>query len=340
MKSAFIRIAHYIFWVYFILLFIWLAAYLFFGDASPYLGIINLIAVYLFLPLPLTFVIALTSRRIDLWLAFSVGLLAFILLWGGLFLPSGRNQPNSSPQLTVMTYNVLATHSQVNPVIDTILIEDPDIVFIQELNNNLAAEIRSELSLHYPYQVLAPQNNPRGIGTISKYPLEVVEWQFEHEWLSPPQVLVMAWHGRTVRVVNFHMHPTTKITSQQALAEDFRLRENQARDLAQLSQAGYPTILGGDTNSGPLNQAYKILTSTYLDAWRVAGLGLGHTFPTSYIAPELERNSVAGIELPPRIVRIDFIFYSPHWNAHSAWLATEDGVSDHLGVLASLSIKD
>lgn len=340
MKFSLIRIAHYLFWLYFILLFAWLIAYLFFGDASPYLGIVNLIAVYLFLPLPVAFFIALVSRRIDLWLAFSAGLLAFLLLWGEYFLPSGSAQSNSGPQLKVMTYNVLANHREANPVIDTILTEDPDIVLIQELNNSIAAAVKSKLSLRFPYQILAPQRNPRGIGTISKYPLEFVNWEMEHEWISPPQVFDMMWYGRTVRVVNFHMHPTTEIASLEALSNEFRLRESQAQDLTQLSQADYPIILGGDANAGPLNQAYKILASTYRDAWRVAGSGMGHTFPTPHIAPGLERDSVAGIELPPRIVRIDFIFHSPHWNVHSAWLAPADGVSDHLGVLASLSIKD
>lgn len=340
MKSTLFRITHYIIWVYFILLFTWLVTYLFFGDTFPYLGIVNLIAVYFFLLLPVAFFVALIIRRLELWMAFFAGLLAFILLWGEYFLPFGQSRPDSEPQLTVMTYNVLANHAEVDPVIDTILAEDPDIVLIQELNNNLAAAVQSNLSFHYPYQVLAPQNNPRGIGTISKYPLKVVDWEAEHEWISPLQVLDMIWNGRTVRVVNFHMHPTTKIAPREALANEFRLREGQARDLIQISQAGYPTILGGDANAAPLNQAYKILTSKYTDAWRVAGYGLGHTFPSPHIAGELERNSVAGIELPPWIVRIDYILYSPHWNAHSAWLATPDGVSDHIGVLASLSIKD
>ena len=141
-------------------------------------------------------------------------------------------------------------------------------------------------------------------------------------------------------MVNFHMHPTARVASYTALTREFRRREAQAHELVRLSRTGYPTVLGGDANAAPLNEAYKILASEYQDAWRQAGSGLGHTFPTPYIAPGLERNQLGGIEIPPWVVRIDYIFYSPQWDASSAWFAPPDGVSDHRGILASLFIKD
>jgi endonuclease/exonuclease/phosphatase (EEP) superfamily protein YafD len=99
-------------------------------------------------------------------------------------------------------------------------------------------------------------------------------------------------------------------------------------------------ILGGDANAGPLSQAYHIFTSTYHEAWRAAGFGLGHTFPTPYIAAGLQRNQIGGIELPPYIVRIDYLFFSSHWLARSTWLGPKDGVSDHRSLIANLSLGD
>ena len=46
-------------WVYFTVLFGWLALYLLTGDSLGYLGLLNNLAVYLFFPLPLIALIAI-----------------------------------------------------------------------------------------------------------------------------------------------------------------------------------------------------------------------------------------------------------------------------------------
>jgi vancomycin resistance protein VanJ len=61
-----------------------------------------------------------------------------------------------------------------------------------------------------------------------------------------------------------------------------------------------------------------------------AGWGFGFTFPFS-------RGRIRGILPQPRMVRIDHIFYSDHFFAHSAGTLTESGGSDHLPVFAGFS---
>jgi endonuclease/exonuclease/phosphatase (EEP) superfamily protein YafD len=39
------------------------------------------------------------------------------------------------------------------------------------------------------------------------------------------------------------------------------------------------------------------------------------------------------------LVRIDYIFHSPHWKTLDARLAKFDGVSDHRGVVAVLALE-
>jgi hypothetical protein len=74
------------------------------------------------------------------------------------------------------------------------------------------------------------------------------------------------------------------------------------------------------------------------DAWREEGFGLGHTFPGSDI-PGSSRPNFGSWYVPQWLARIDYIFYSTHWEALEARLARVDGVSDHRGVVAILRPK-
>lgn len=325
-------------WVYLAVLFAWLLAYLILGDRLAYFGMFNLVAAYLFFPLPLVFLIAVLNHPSRLWAGAGLGLLVFIWLWGALFIPGrGRFGPQG-PELTVMTYNVLAWHDYTQPVIDTIRAEDADVVFLQELTPDLAGRIQADLSGQYPYQVLEPVDSPSGIGVLSKYPLRRTGVRLPDRWVGGPLLLEMDWNGQIVQLVNFHMLPTTSPRPQGAMASDFRTRQEQARKLVEYAHSRGPAILGGDANAGPLSEAYHIFTREFRDAWREAGFGLGHTFPSRPVDTS-DRPKIGRWHIPPRVARIDYIFHSSHWKAVEARLARFDGVSDHRGVVAVLRLR-
>lgn len=327
-------------WVYLLILFTWLAAYLAAGDRFGYLAALNLLAVYLFSPLALVLLAVLSCRARSLGIGFLAGLAAFLWLWGGLFLPRpGPAQAGGRPTLTVMTYNVLAWHTQTGPVLETIRHADPDVVFIQELNHTLSEVLQAELAAEYPYQILEPLDRPSGIGTISKYPIQPTGERPPLRWIGGPIIATMDWNGRAVTLVNFHMLSTTGLHSQAGLERDFRAREEQARFLVDLTRRSGPAILGGDANSAPLNAATKILTADLQDAWRNAGFGLGHTFPGSTI-PGSDRPRLGPVYVPAWLARIDYIFHTDDWETVTARLARFDGVSDHRGVVAVLRLQD
>ena len=89
---------------------------------------VNLLAVYLFVPLPLVFIAALFLRRGEIWVGLILGALAFIWFWGSLFLPSTSPAAAGEDTLSVMTYNVLGWHTRTAPLVDTIRGEDADVV--------------------------------------------------------------------------------------------------------------------------------------------------------------------------------------------------------------------
>jgi endonuclease/exonuclease/phosphatase (EEP) superfamily protein YafD len=102
------------------------------------------------------------------------------------------------------------------------------------------------------------------------------------------------------------------------MADDFRTRQEQARKLVEYARGRSPAILGGDANAGPLSEAYHNFTREFRDAWREAGFGLGHTFPSRTI-DESNRPKIGRWYIPPRVACIDYIFILPLTAVKPAW---------------------
>lgn len=312
----------------------WLALYLLTGERLLVIALLDNVVVYFFLPLPLVLMGAASTRRWELWAGGLLGVVAFIWLWGGNFLPQPTPRNSGDEGLTVMTYNVLGLHDFNTPVIETIRHENPDVVFLQELNPSLAGALRAELDAEYPFMALDPQLGVSGMGVLSRYPLQSHPGELPLDWIGAPQELVLDWDGSEITLVNFHMQSST-MGGLAGYGLDNDKRTRQAQALVEFASAAGPLIVAGDANSSPLTAAYRILSRSLVDAWQTAGFGLGHTFPGSDI-PGSMRPRLAGIPVPQWLARIDYIFHSNHLCTLSARTARFDGVSDHRGVVAVL----
>ncbi len=324
-------------WVYFTILFSWCLLYFASGDRISAVALINNLAVYLFFPvLPVAFVAPFLGRR-EIWAGWIVAALVFGVLWGELFVPDLRARRTEADVLTVMTYNVLARHAQTDPILDVILAEEPDVVFVQELNPQVARAFQAELQSQYPYQILEPRDDVIGMGVISRFPLRSTDQALSQEWVGDPQLISLDWQGNDILLINFHMFPSGIGASWQ-VEYVYRARESQARALADFVRTHVkegPVIAAGDANVTDLSDAYRILRLDLNDTWRDAGFGLGHTFPGSDIAGS-SRPRIAGRLVPMWLARIDYIFVSPQWMTIGSRMARFDGVSDHRGVVTEL----
>ena len=313
-------------WVYFTILFGWLVLYMTTSDRFGPISVVNMLAVYLFLPLPLVLFVGIYTHHREVVAGSILGLLVFTLFWGRLFTPNFASVTAEDEQLKIMTYNLLGKQSFTSKQIEIIRHEDPDIVFMQEVNPTMAEDTQNLLSEKYPYQILDPIPGAAGMGSLSKYPIELTKERLPLNWIGRPQVMEMEWKGRSVILINFHM---------QSSVAGRTMREAQAKVIADFASQTGALIAGGDANTAPLNSPYHILSGALKDSWVEAGFGLGHTLPGSAI-PGSSRPRLAGILVPKWLMRIDYIFHSPHWRAISAHTAPFDGVSDHRGVVATL----
>jgi endonuclease/exonuclease/phosphatase (EEP) superfamily protein YafD len=329
------------FWVYFTLFLVWVVGHFLTGDRYPPFVFLNAFALYLFMPLPLSAVVAYLNKRKELWIGFAVGAALFILFWGRLFIPPASTVDETIPTLTVMTYNVLGTKEDARPAMEILHNTDVDIVFIQEVNQKLASAIEEELSEIYPYQVLDPIDGVAGMGMLSKLPLKLTDETLQLNWVGKPQILKLEWADGQLTLVNFHMWPLGLGTFR-AIDANSRAREAQALFLDEFARQAAregPVIVAGDANATPQSDTYGRMVSFLEDSWMEGGFGFGHTYPGTNV-PGFERPQLYGLTIPRWLFRIDYIFHSTHLTTLQANIAQFDENSDHRGVIATLTLNE
>jgi len=315
-------------WEYFTLLFGWAIAHMIWGDSLWWLFMFNALAVWLFAPLPVIFLIACLVRKREVWVATGLVFLLGIVLFGRAYLPRMAAPALPGQAITVMTYNVMGFNDRPDQVVETILATQADIVTLHELNPTVAKAIRQTLRTEYPYQELDPQEKYSGSGVISRYPLVLAEERLPGTWLGAAYVFHATVAGKQVTVLQAHT-PATGLGSIPYLEQTISNREEHARIIKDFVETHPgPLIAPIDFNSTTLNTSYRIVTTVLSDAWLEVGWGLGHTFPAGTHSP---------VSIP--LVRIDYIFYSHHFQATDAWLGPWDGASDHHPVLARLVLR-
>ena len=311
----------------------WLVLWQVAGDSTWWLFLVNGLALYLFLPLPLALAASLWRRSVPLMAGSLVGMAAFALLWGGLFWPDARPEPEG-PLLSVMAYNVLGYNPDADGVVEAIRASDADIIGLSELNPAVAAAIQQELAGEYPYQLLEPQDGVRGSGVISRLPFRRLDLALDDpEWISPPTTVEVEFEG--TRFVFVRVHSSSGVLT-------FGARERQARLLSRLAaETELPLVVAGDFNASDLNDSYAILTEHMYDAWREAGSGLGNTFPgaSREETPGSSRPRLFGVDLPQWLIRIDYVFCSYDWQPIEARIGPWDGNSDHRPVIAEVALR-
>lgn len=309
------------------------------GDQWWWLFLLNASALYLFVPLPLLCLVALWVRQPVLWSSLGTTVLLGLLLYGDMLLPDLPVTPLAGHPVTVMTSNLLGSNDETEAVIAALGNSGADVIALQELSPVLAEAIKRDLATTYPYQVLDPQPGVVGMGVISRYPLRHTNTSLPGAWVGRPQVLALTVGTTLVTLVNFHAIPPVGSESM-SLEWRIRERERQARALVYLADATpHPVIVLGDLNATDQHTAYAIITTHFIDAWRTAGWGFGHTFPGAVSAGS-SRPEMFGIPVPKWLVRIDYVFHSAHWHTHTAQIGPWDGVSDHRPVLATLVLRD
>lgn len=320
-------------------------------------SLMNEFTPFYFLPLPLCLLTLLIARTPGAVIATGIPCLLFVLLYGPLFLPRPPEQrapasaagaaPSAGVDVRVMTFNLLATARTMDERAAAIHQAAPDVVLVQELTQSQGRALDAALLPQYPYgRVRTDRPGWEGAGIWSRFPLE-----FEELWDGSRrgarwQHAVLSVEGQPVHVVNLHlMTPvlrwrrlpdvplpiaTGEITQGRSLEVSWLVPRLQS-----LIAGGDPVIVAGDLNMTDQTPEYRrLLSAGLVDAHRQAGWGFGHSYPAH---PTLR---IAGRRLPVPVplVRIDYVLLSPHVQAVHVETWPDSGGSDHLPVVADLTL--
>jgi endonuclease/exonuclease/phosphatase (EEP) superfamily protein YafD len=219
-----------------------------------------------------------------------------------------------------MTYNVGNGLAVPGRVAEAVRRSDADIVGLQELTAEQEAGLRDALADDYPYQILHGVGIP-GKGLLSRYPILEGE-QIRGHPERPDLRATVDVHGRTLQVAVVHPEPPRFVAG--GLRPSV-YTNGQIDELIGLLAHQLPLVLLGDFNMTRLQAQYRrVAAAGLVDAFHVAGRGLGRTFP-------LRRGR---IPLLP-VLRLDYIWLSPALEAVAARVGPDAG-SDHLPVLADI----
>jgi vancomycin resistance protein VanJ len=283
---------------------------------------------FLLLPSFILLIVMLARRH---WLSGAVlapAALAFVWMYGGLFLPGWPAAPTacaSGPdscelRLRVMVYNTENSQTSPDELIPYLRGSGADIIALSELTAVNATHMRTELADLYPYQVSYGDDIP-GIGLISRYPITTEQNIDRTPSASFPHVNAeLVVNSHSLSVLNVHpIPPAMERTSSGGIAYQVR-NLPEIQELTALVNPDAPTLMLGDFNMVDQNTGHDIIASTGLrDAFREAGWGLGLTWPADRTP----------------LVRIDYIWISPHFHAENVWTGEAHG-GDHLPVIADL----
>lgn len=317
---------------------LWFAAYRQLGDDHWWMFVINSIAPYLFLPVPLVLVGGLLARRWGLVVASLVPVAIFVMLFGQLFVPRTMRVdavPPGTPTLTVMTYNLHAHNEGFDAVANAIVEAGADIVALQELSQPMADALYQRLSDRYPYSDLIPNSGWGGLGVFSTVPLRVKQQRMGGTGRRNPQVLTLELPWGESTFINVHnlSIPRTLPDWPSEITNSLRQRERVAQAISDFArQRSAPIIAVGDFNTTERSSAYETVAAVLADSWREAGVGFGHTFPGGPLSP-----TPLGVTLPPWLLRIDYVFHSDEYGTLAADIGPWDGGSDHRPVLTELA---
>jgi vancomycin resistance protein VanJ len=292
---------------------------------------------YLFLPLLAFLPMVLLSRSRWAKVLICLPCLLFVLLYGHLFVPNlAGASAGGDTTLSVMTYNVTTGDPGVDEILAIIEDERPDVVALQELPQEVA-EAAGDLKAEYPYQALHPTSNSyRGCGVLSRFPIPEDEAFPLVEGAHLYQHLILDVDGTRVHLLNVHLQPPRLVRQSRGESGLFvpvgvstEVQDQELeRLLAELDSLEGAVVVAGDFNLTDQSASYAKLAGRLLDAHREAGWGFGNTFP------DLE---VRSLPTPFPLVRIDYVFHSPHTMALASYVGDKGG-PNHRFLVAELSL--
>lgn len=289
------------------------------------------------LPALILLPLGLLRRHWRLSVSFVTAVLAFVIWYGGSFLPHSVPTATAASSLHLMTYNLHGEAVNIEPMLTVIRDSGSDLIALQELSPEMANAIDAELNQLYPYRALHPNfDNPIwGQGVLSRYPISADEYW--HISLGHQRVVIGVGQ---VPITLYNTHPIHPFRVRDGQWFDMQMHQKEVDVILERVKRDHgAVIVAGDFNMSDQSSDYQRLRGYFKDAYRESGWGLGFTFP------DLAYSNALPVDVPllsavvRPVARLDFIFYNESLESMSARVGATSGGSDHRPVLAELVLK-
>lgn len=200
-------------------------------------------------------------------------------------------EAGDAPRLRLLSLNVLTANREKQRVLDYITREDPDVVFLMEVDSEWE-EALAPLATRYPHHVIDAREDNFGVAFFSRAEASALKTIYLGEAALPTVTAALRHAGREMRFIG--THPVPPVSGEYA-----RWQRKQMALLAErIRGLDAPVLLAGDLNATPWGVVYREFTrSTGLAArsvdapWRAtwhalpfAGLPIDHIL----CSPELQ----------------------------------------------------
>lgn len=225
--------------------------------------------------------------------------------------------PAGQPTWRLMSFNVLASNTQYEAVIEEIRRHDPDVLVVLELSEAWATALEA-LSGEYAWSVVEPRWHGYGIGVYSRRPIvESTIRQLTPTGTDNPAIDArIDLGGVPVQVFAAHF-------SSPGIQLRLRLRNEQMHEVIEFIDREGPALLAGDLNCTPYSRQFgRLLADSRLRDSR-QGFGYHGSFPAE---PWLVR------------IPIDHVLVSSRIHVSDRRLGEACG-SDHLPVISDFSVS-
>ncbi len=307
------------------------------GDVAGLVELVDDFAPWWFAPAPVLVLGGLGLRSRLLTLAGLASAATFVANWGHLFARWRQDTQPVYSNLKIMSFNMLGVNRRHADLAAAVAAEAPDVVASQELTADAAQSLIKSLGREYPYRALRPAPRASGSGVFSRYPLKDCEAFRLSEGGHWSQRMVVETPRGPVTLFNVHL-PIPKLIWSRRHLGPFRVpssfdsgrRRAEVERLAEMLDAVTgPLLVAGDFNLTERSHDYSLIRARLRDAFRTAGRGFGHTFPRLGSFPE-------PMPAPWPMVRLDYVWYSAHFQPISARLGRCGG-SDHHPLIVRLT---
>jgi len=291
------------------------------GETLVPIQIFNYLMPWLLVGLLPGLAIALLGRRWALAATLAIPAAFIGINYAPLFLPRSNFVLAGSQDIKLMSYNIWRHNPNLSSSISAIQRENPDILLLQEATPAIVRQVQAEWQKSLPAgeQLYLVDDRWSQQATLSRYPLTPLGFGYEQGRALKTMVDTPAGQ---IEVWNVH---TTQPIEREQQREEFRALVDG------IAGVTGPLIVGGDFNTTDQSEMYRLINRQLSNAHWEAGWGFGFSFPA-------HGPTVKGVPLVTPMVRIDHIFYNHYFFAHSAGTLANVAGSDHLPIVAKLSL--